>query len=57
MGGVKRRVHFFVLDLPHSDAMFVKVCLAEALCNGHVSTHQFVGSVCVCWMDLWTTSK
>ena len=29
IGGVKRKIHFFVLDLPHSDAMFVRAYPAE----------------------------
>ena len=48
IGGVKRKslplaeagIHFFVLDLPHSDAMFVRAYPAEtteAFCDGHVS--------------------
>ena len=48
--GVKRRLQFFVLHLPRGDAMFVKVCLAEALCNGHVSTiSSWEESACVGW--------
>ena len=48
IGGVKRKVHFFVLDLPHSDAMFVRVYPAEAteaFCDGHVSAFSFLGGV------------
>ena len=48
IGGVKRKVHFFVLYLPHSDAMFVRAYPAEtteAFCNGHVSAFSFLGGV------------
>ena len=40
IGGAKRRVHYFVLDLPHSDGCFVKAYPAEtteASLEGHVS--------------------
>ena len=46
--GVKQKIHFFVLDLPHSDAMFVKAYPAEtteAFCDGHVSAFSFLGGV------------
>ena len=46
--GLKCKVHYFVLDLPHSDAMFVKAYPAEtteALCDGHVSAFSFLGGV------------
>ena len=45
---MKRKVHFFVLDLPHSDAMFVRAYPAEtteAFCDGHVSAFSFLGGV------------
>ena len=48
IGGVKRKIHFFVLDLPHSDAMFVRAYPAEtteAFCDGHVSAFSFPGGV------------
>jgi transposase len=38
VGGEERRIHFFCLDLPHSDACFVKADpaeTAEAFCDGH----------------------
>ena len=37
IGGVERKIHFFCLDLPHSDACFVKAYPAErleAFCDG-----------------------
>ena len=46
--GVKRKVHFFVLSLPHSDGIFVKAYPAEtteAFCDGHVSAFGFLGGV------------
>ena len=48
IAGVKRKVHFFVLDLPHSDGIFVKAYPAEtteAFCDGHVSAFAFLGGV------------
>ena len=48
IGGLKRKVHYFVLDLPHSDAMFAKAYPAEtteAFCDGHVSALSFLGGV------------
>ena len=42
------KVHYFVLDLPHSDACFVKAYPAEtteAFCDGHVSALSFLGGV------------
>ena len=46
IGGVERKIHYFVLDLPHSDACFVKAYPAEtteAFCDGHVSAFSFLG--------------
>ncbi|HEV2726920.1 MAG TPA: IS21 family transposase [Solirubrobacterales bacterium] len=48
VGGVERKVHFLCLDLPHSDACFVKTYPAErleAFCDGHVSAFGFLGGV------------
>ena len=48
IGGLKRKVHYFVLDLPHSDATFAKAYPAEtteAFCDGHVSAFSFLGGV------------
>ena len=48
IGGVERTVHYFVLDLPHSDGCFVKAYPAEtteAFCDGHVSAFSFLGGV------------
>jgi transposase len=48
LGGVRRKVHVLVVDLPQSDAIFLKAYLAEtaeALCNGHVAAFAFFGGV------------
>ncbi len=48
MGGVERKVHLFVMDLPHSDAGFVQAYPAEtteAFCAGHVAAFAFFGRV------------
>lgn len=48
IGGVKRKIHFFAMDLPHSDAIFVVAYPAEttaAFCDGHVRAFAFFGGV------------
>src|SRR5215218_5560752 len=48
IGGVQQKIHFFCLDLPHSDAGFVKAYPAErteAFLDGHVSAFSFLGGV------------
>ena len=48
VAGVERKVHYFVLDLPHSDGRFVKAYPAEtteAFLNGHVSAFAFLAGV------------
>jgi transposase len=48
IGGVRQKVHFFCMDLPHSDACFVKAYPAEtteAFLDGHVCAFNFFGSV------------
>jgi transposase len=48
IGGVERRIHFFAMDLPHSDAGFVQAYPAEtteAFCAGHVAAFAFFGGV------------
>lgn len=48
IGGVERKIHFFAIDLPHSDAGFVQAYLAEtteAFCAGHVAAFVFYGGV------------
>jgi len=48
IGGVERKIHFFAMDLPHSDAGFVQAYPAEtteAFCAGHVAAFGFFGKV------------
>lgn len=48
IGGVEQKAHFFVMDLPHSDACFVRAypaATAEAWVDGHVQAFTFFGKV------------
>jgi len=48
IGGVERKIHFLVMELPHSDACFLKAYPAEtteAFCDGHVAAFEFFGGV------------
>ena len=48
IGGVERKAHCFVLNLPHSDGCFVKAYPAEttaAFRDGHLSAFAFLGGV------------
>lgn len=48
IGGVERKIHFFAMDLPHSDACFVQAYPAEtteAFCEGHNAAFNFFGKV------------
>ena len=48
IGGVERKVHYLVMDLPHSDGCFVKADPAEpteAFLDGHVSAFASLGGV------------
>jgi transposase len=48
IGGVERKIHFFVFDLPHSDACFVVGYPAEtteAFCDGHIRAFAYFGGV------------
>ena len=48
IGGVERKAHCFVIDLPHSDGCFVKAYPAEtteAFLDGHVSAFALLGGV------------
>ena len=48
IGGVEQQAHFFVMDLPHSDACFVRAypaAKAEAWMDGHVHAFAFFGGV------------
>ena len=48
IGGVERKAHCFVIDMPHSDGCFVKAYpseTTEAFLDGHVSAFAFLGGV------------
>ena len=48
IGGVERKAHCFVIDLPHSDGCFIKAYPAEtteAFLDGHVAAFAFLGGV------------
>ncbi len=47
IAGVKRKAHYFALDLPHSDGCYVKAYPAEtteSFCDGHVSAASTSGT-------------
>ena len=48
IGGVERKIHFLVMELPHSDGCFLKAYPAEtteAFCDAHVAAFEFFGGV------------
>src|SRR5436190_5403669 len=48
IAGVERKIHFFAMDLPHSNACFVQAYpaeTAEAFCDGHNAAFTFFGKV------------
>ena len=48
IGGVERKIHFLVMELPHSDACFLKAYPAEtteAFCDAHEAAFAFFGGV------------
>jgi transposase len=48
IGGVRQKIHVFFMDVPHSDASFMKAYpaeTAEAFLDGHVSAFAFFGGV------------
>jgi len=48
IGGVEQKAHFFALDLPHSDACYIRAyraATAEAWMDGHVHGFAFFGRV------------
>jgi transposase len=48
LGGIKTRVHYFCMDLPQSDAIFVKAYPQEttdAFLDGHVAAFAWLGGV------------
>lgn len=48
VGGMEQKAHFFVLDLPHSEACYVRAypaaVVAEAWMDGHVHAFVFCGA-------------
>ena len=48
IGGVEQKAHFFALDLPHSDACYVRAypaAISEAWVDGHIHAFAFFGRV------------
>lgn len=48
IGGLERKVHFFVLDLPHSDGCYVRAypaAVPEAWVDGHIHAFAFFRAV------------
>jgi len=48
MGGILRKIHFFVMSLPYSDAFFIKAYdreCTETFWDGHVRAFNFFGGV------------
>ena len=48
IGGVEQKIHFFAIDLPHSDSSFVQAYpeeTTEAFCAGHSAAFEFFGGV------------
>jgi transposase len=48
IGGVERKIHFFAMDLPHSDGCLVQAYPSEssgAFCEGHNASFEFFGGV------------
>src|SRR6202790_2229908 len=48
IAGVECKIHFFAMDLPHSDACFAQAFpaeTAEAFCDGHNAAFSFFGKV------------
>ena len=48
IGGIRQKLHVFFMDLPHSDAPFIKAYPAEtteAFLDGHVAAFAFFGGV------------
>ena len=48
IGGAKQKAHYLAMDLPDSDACYVKAYpaeTAEAFCDGHVSAFAFFSGV------------
>ncbi len=48
ISGIERKIHFLVMEMPHSDACFLKAYPAEtteAFCDAHVAAFDFFGGV------------
>ncbi len=48
IAGEDRKIHFFAMDLPHSDDCLVQACPSEnseAFCDGHRVSFEFFGGV------------
>jgi transposase len=48
IGGIEQKAHFFALDLPHSDASYIRAypaATAEAWVDGHLHALAFFGRV------------
>jgi len=48
IGGVEQKAHFFALDLPHSDACYIRAypaATSEAWVDGHIHAFAFLGRV------------
>ena len=48
LGGAEQKAPYIAMDLPHSDACYVKAYPAEnteAFCDGHASAFAFLGGV------------
>ena len=48
ISGADCKIHFFVMSLPYSDAVFVKECppeTPEAFCDDHVAAFSFFGDI------------
>lgn len=48
IGGIERKIHFLVMEMPHSDACFLKAYpgeTTEAFCDAHVAAFEFFGGV------------
>ena len=48
IGGIEQKAHFFALDLPHSDASYIRAypaATAEAWVDGHIHAFAFFGRV------------
>jgi len=57
--GIEQKAHVFVMDLPHSDACYVRAypaATAEAWADGHVHAFVFSSARCLCRCSMTTTA-